>query len=257
MRDGYRIPIRLFFPEGEGHYPLLIFFHGGGFVKGNIDSYSNVCAVLAKEMEHIVLAVDYRLAPEYPFPIGLEDCYTVVQEVLKNPGVFGITQDEVTVIGDSAGGNLAATLSLLARDRGDLQPKKQVLIYPLAYYDHSDEGTPFNSIRENGTDYLLTSKRIRHYVDLYIPKKEERLTPYFAPLLAKNLANQPETLIITAAYDPLRDEGEAYGHVLREAGNKVEIHRIPDAIHGFFSLPPVFEIVKDSYTLINSFLKRR
>lgn len=255
-REGHGIPVRLFFPSEEGAYPLIIFFHGGGFVKGNIDSYSNVCMHMAQQTKHIVLSVDYRLAPEAPFPVGLEDCYRVVQEVLKYPELFGVKSEDVTLVGDSAGANLAATVSLMARDRKALQVNKQILIYPVVYNDHS-ESSPYKSVKENGEDYLLTAKRIQNYVSLYIQDKKELQNPYFAPLLADNLEDQPDTLIITAMFDPLRDEGEAYGEKLKAWGNRVEIHRMPDAIHGFFSLPPVFDTVKETYNLMNSFLSRR
>ena len=256
MRDGYMIPVRVFMPPEEGTYPLIIYFHGGGFVKGNIDTYSHVCMNLARETEHIVLSVDYRLAPEYPFPEGLLDCYQVVQEVLNNAGVFGISTEDVTLMGDSAGANLAAAVSLRARDLGEFKVNRQVLMYPLTYSDHSDTAK-FASIRENGTDYLLTNKRIRAFVDLYIQKEEDYNNPYFATLLAKDFSDQPDTLILTAEFDPLRDEGEAYGQCLLEAGNYVEVCRMPGAIHGFISLPLVFDTVKESFDIINRFLNRR
>ena len=256
MRDDYHIPVRVFMPPTEGTQQILVFFHGGGFVKGNIDTYSNVCINLAKETGHIVYSVDYRLAPEYPFPTGLLDCYHVVKEIMSHGGVFGTTPEEVTLIGDSAGANLAAAVSLMARDRGEFTVKRQVLIYPLTYNKHDDDAK-YPSIRENGMDYLLTNKRIRNYVDLYIQNTEDYNSPYFAPILAEDLSNQPETLILTAEFDPLRDEGEDYGKRLQEAGNHVEMHRMAGTLHGFISLSMVFEAVKESYTLIERFLNRR
>lgn len=250
------IPVRIFFPSQEGIYPLLVFFHGGGFVTGNIDSYSKVCANMANLTEHIVFSVDYRLAPEYPFPAALKDCYAVVKELLLSTTLFGVLPTDVTLIGDSAGANLAAAVSLMARDKGEFSISKQILIYPLTYNDHSEQ-SPYKSIQENGTDYLLTTKRITDYIKLYIKEEKDLYNPYFAPLLATNCENQPATLIITAEFDALRDEGEAYGEKLKESGNVVEIHRMPDTIHGFFSLSPLFQEVKDCYTFINDFLKRR
>lgn len=251
--NDHAIPVRIFFPAKQGVYPLLIFFHGGGFVTGNIDSYSRVCMTMAELTQHIVLSVDYRLAPEYPFPAALEDCYAVVREVLLNTVLFDATAEDVTLIGDSAGANLAAAVSLMARDLGEFEISKQILIYPLTYNDHSPS-SPYRSVIENGTDYLLTTKRIIDYIKLYIQDEIDLQSPYFAPLLADSYAHQPKTLIITSEFDPLRDEGEAYGEKLREAGNDVEIHRIPDTIHGFFSLPPLFQEVKDCYAIINHFL---
>ena len=133
-------------------------------------------------------------------------------------------------------------------------PKRQILLYPAVNNNHTPEGSQFDSIRENGTDYLLTSKRVCEYMELYRSSEEDLQSPYFAPLLGE-LSHQPDTLIITAEYDPLRDEGEEYGRRLKAAGNRVEIHRIPDALHGFFSLPPNFSQVKSCYEIISRFLR--
>lgn len=253
-RGDYQIPVRIFFPSEEGVYPLMIFFHGGGFVTGNINSYSRVCTRMANRTKHIILSVDYRLAPEHPFPVGLEDCYAVVKEVINSTLLFNHPIHKITLIGDSAGANLAAAVSLLARDRGEFQVNRQILLYPATNSDHSD-ASPYPSVKENGSDYLLTQKRMIEYIDLYITDKEDLKSPYVAPILAKSLENQPDTLIITAEYDLLRDEGEAYGEKLREAGNKVEIHRIPNAVHGFITLSPIFSEVRTCYKIINEFLK--
>ncbi|NLC43617.1 MAG: alpha/beta hydrolase, partial [Clostridiales bacterium] len=212
-------------------------------------------ANMANQTGHTVVSVDYRLAPENPFPAGPEDCYQVVKEVFEELETFHCKSEDVTLIGDSAGGNLAAVVSLMARDRGICIPGKQILIYPATYHDHSGS-SPFESVRENGTDYILTSQQIQDYLDLYVPNEEDRLCPYFAPLLAKDLHNQPDTLIITAQFDPLRDEGEAYGERLKEFDNYVETYRMKDALHGFFTLPWPSEDVKKSYEYINNFLKR-
>jgi len=246
----HNIPIRIFSPDEGTDHPVLIFFHGGGWVTGNIDSYSKVCANMVRMTGHKVVSVDYRLAPEHPFPAGLEDCYNVAKLFIKNSA---INSREVSIIGDSAGGNLAAALSLLARDRKEFHVKKQILIYPATYNDHSDT-SPFKSVQDNGTEYLLTSKRIRDYMDLYMSGEEDVHNFYFAPMLAEDLTNQPDTLIITAEFCPLRDEGEYYGKRLRTAGNNTEIFRVKDALHGFFTLPPAFPQVKLSYEVINSFL---
>lgn len=248
----HNIPIRIYSPEEKGNFPVLIFFHGGGWVTGNIDSYSKVCANMSKITMHKVVSVDYRLAPEHPFPAGLEDCYLAAKTFILN---HNINDQPVTLIGDSAGGNLAAALSLLAKDRKEFEIKRQILIYPATNNDHSIN-SPFQSVHDNGTEYLLTSKRISDYMDMYAGKgnEENRNNKYFAPLLADDLSNQPNTLIITAEFDPLRDEGEQYGKKLREAGNNVEVFRVKDGLHGFITLPPSFPQVKLSYEKINSFL---
>lgn len=248
--ENHSVPVRIYSPQNDGNYPVLLFFHGGGWVAGNIDSYSKVCANMAKMTNHKVVSVDYRLAPENPFPAGLEDCYEVAKAFINNKV---INDKEVTIIGDSAGGNLAAALSLLARDRKEFKVKRQILIYPATFNDHSIT-SPFGSVHENGTEYLLTSKRICDYMDLYKSKNEDIFSPYFAPLMAEDLTNQPDTLIITAEYCPLRDEGEYYGKMLRAAENNVDILRVKDGLHGFFTLPPSFPQVRLSYEIINSFL---
>lgn len=250
----HEIPVRIFAPEDTRPQHVIVYFHGGGWSTGNIESYTNVCSRLARNTNSYVVSVDYRLAPEHPFPAGPEDCYCAAKAVFEQVDVFGLPKEKIVLMGDSAGGNLAAVVSLMARDRGEFLPAKQILIYPATYNDHSPN-SPFRSIEENGYNYLLTSKRIRDYLTMYTGDKAEvKNNPYFAPLLADSLANQPITLILTAQYCPLRDEGEAYGRRLIAEGNKASIHCIPDAIHGYFSLPPQFKPVKQSYAIINSFL---
>ena len=182
----------------------LLFFHGGGWVTESIDTYNKVCDALARAARSRVISVEYRLAPEHPFPQGLDDCYAAARELFVRPKSFGFDLGRVTVIGDSAGGNLAAAVSLRARDEGEFYIPRQILIYPATYYDHS-ESSPFASVMENGSEYLLTSKRICEYIDLYKRDDEDLKNPYFAPLLAKDFSDQPDTLIITAEFDPLRD----------------------------------------------------
>ncbi|HBT19074.1 MAG TPA: alpha/beta hydrolase [Clostridiaceae bacterium] len=248
------IPIRVFMPEDGSLQKLILFFHGGGWVIGDIDSYTPVCLALAKELKQAVISVDYRLAPEHPFPKGLTDCYHVLQEMVKEADVIGIHPDDITLIGDSAGGNLAAAVSLLARNKGTFVPKRQVLLYPATYHDHSPS-SPYTSIHENGEDFILTTKRIEEYMDLYVPLKKERRNPYVAPLLAENHEHLPTTLIITAQYDPLRDEGLDYGEKLRAAGNTVRSFTIKDAIHGYMGTPLAEEAITKTHTLIKLFLQ--
>lgn len=248
----YEIPVRIFLPEGESLRDVILFFHGGGWVVGTLDSYTRLCRNLARLMHRAVIAVDYRLAPEFPFPAATEDCYAVARELYQNPSLLGITAEEITLMGDSAGGNLAAAVSLMARDRGEFTVPRQILLYPATHHDHS-ETSPFPSVAENGTDFLLTSKRICEYMDLYAGGKDLADNPYFSPLTASDLSRQPRTLVITAEFDPLRDEGEAYAAALRAAGNAVELHRIPDALHGYFSLPPSFAQVRLTYGILHHF----
>ena len=259
--DGRNITVRIYRPRD----PLdlnqngrcdntLIFFHGGGWVKETVETYNDVCRNLANATGAAVVSVEYRLAPEHKFPEGLEDCYAAARELYLHPDTLGVFSDNYTLIGDSAGANLAAAVSLLARDRGEFSVQRQILIYPATHYDHS-ASSPFESVRENGTDYLLTSKRVNEYIELYRRDESDMLSPYFSPLLA-DLHDQPDTLVISAEFDPLRDEGEAYADKLLSCGNKVIKYRMKDALHGFLSLPPRFIHVRRAYMVINAFLHK-
>lgn len=252
----HNVPVRIFSPSVGDYHHMLLFFHGGGWVVGSIDSYDTVCTYMAQLTDCVVVSVDYRLAPEFPFPAGLEDCYAAAREIFMNLGPQGQLPDDITLIGDSAGGNLAAAVSLLAGQRGEFMPRRQILIYPATNNDHSED-SPFPSVRENGTDYLLTSRRVRDFMELYRGAPEDTENPLYAPLLAsaEDLAGQPKTLIVTAEYDPLRDEGEAYGHRLHDAGVPTQIYRMEDALHGFMSLPPQWPHVTKLYEIIGRFLR--
>lgn len=255
-RNGREVRVRLYTPPKGANGRLLLFFHGGGWVVENVDTYNRVCRNMAKRTGCQVASVEYALAPEAPFPEGLKDCYAAARAVYRHPEELGVRARSITLIGDSAGGNLAAAVSLLARDRGEFQVEQQILIYPATHPDHSPS-SPFPSVRENGTDFLLTSRRVEDFIELYSGGDPEKLrSPYLAPLLAGDLTRQPRTLVITAEFDPLRDEGEAYAAALAAAGAEVTMHRMPDALHGYFSLPLRFAQVRRTYEWIDDFLKR-
>lgn len=253
LLDGFRLPVRVFSPKQLRSAETILFFHGGGWVFGDIDSYTKVCADLANETGRQVMSVDYRRAPEYPFPYALEDCYRAARELFLNITPSETAGDRIILMGDSAGGNLAAAVSLLAADRGEFRVRRQILLYPSTYNDHT-ERSPYPSIVENGTGYLLTSKKVQDYQDLYIRNRADLNSPYFAPLLSGHLAGQPKTLLITAELDPLRDEGEAYGEKLRKYGNEVNLYRMDSALHGFFSSSLWSAQVQKCYQLIEQFL---
>lgn len=254
--ENHAIPVRIFTPHDNESNSILLFFHGGGWVTGYIDSYNRVCANLAEMTGHTVVSVDYRSAPEYRFPAAPEDCYRVAREIFLDSSLFHTEISRITLMGDSAGGNLAAAVSLMARDRGEFLPARQILLYPAAYHDHTNK-SPYVSAHRSDKKYLLTTKRINDYMALYMADEKDLQNPYFAPLASKDFGNQPRTLIITAEHDPLRDEAEDYGKRLEKAGNTVEIHRIPDALHGFFTMPPVFSQVRDCYKIILDFLNTK
>lgn len=260
----YDIPVRIFMPDDEiiktksragERLPMLLFFHGGGWVTESVDTYERVCDMMAKSTGHIVTAVDYRLAPEFRFPTQLYDCYEAARRIYRDDFLIHVDPDDITVMGDSAGGNLAAAVCLLAKERKEFMPKRQILIYPATNNDYTDR-SPFPSVRENGTDFLLTAQKMEDYLNLYQSSPEDRQNPLFAPILARDLTGMPRTLILTAQYDPLRDEGEAFGKRLEEAGNEVTVCRIPDALHGFFALGIKHLYVQKSFEMINQFLKQ-
>lgn len=253
--DEYEIPIRAFLPKKENmeDMKIILYFHGGGWATESIDTYARALHLLAYETDCVVVAVEYRLAPEYKYPIPLEDCYTVAKALFTGELVSNIDPEKIIIAGDSAGGNMAAAVSLMARDREEFSPGKQILIYPATYLEY--ENPPFRSVYENGSDYLLTMGKMKDYVNLYLNHEEERKEKYVSPLRETDFSNQPETMIITAEFDPLRDEGEAYGKKLLQAGIKVEIHRLSDAIHGFFSLGVRSYHMRESLELIKNFVK--
>ena len=239
----------------KGKYPVLLFFHGGGWVTESVENYDRVCSRMAQSTGHIVMSVEYRLAPEYRFPVPLEDCYAAAKALYTGRLILPADSDRITIIGDSAGGNLAAAVCLLARERGEFMPRKQILIYPALNNCYTEE-SPYKSVQENGEGYLLTAVKMEDYLKLYESSPKDRQNPYFAPILEEDLSHMPDTLILTAEFDPLRDEGEAYGKRLKEAGNYVEVYRIPEALHGYFALGIRFLHVQESFEIMNKFFKK-
>ena len=246
----HTVGIRMFLPDKETNN-LIIYFHGGGFVCGSVNNYTKTCYILAKNTNATVISVDYRLAPEYPFPNGLEDCYEVTKYFFSKDSF--LTNKNIILMGDSAGGNIASVVSIIASEKKEFKIEKQILLYPLTYHIH-DDNSHFESVKENGNNWILTNKRINNYLDLYVTDKSKLNSKYVTPLNAETLENQPKTLIITAEFDPLRDEGEAYGKKLQEFKNEVKIYRIKDVIHGFFTYFPNSKENKKCYKLINDFI---
>lgn len=265
MPDGHEVSLRIFTPLDidfslasgfgvtEDSRGTILFFHGGGWVNGDVDFYTDACTTMAIRLERRVVSVNYRRAPEYRFPQAPEDCYEVARQLCEGTLLPDVDLDNMVLFGDSAGGNLAAAVSLMAHDRGEFMPCTQMLLYPSTYNDHSPN-SHYKSIRENGEDYLLSSREIEGYMELYLSAPEDFTNPYFAPLLAPDLSGQPRTLVITAEYCPLRDEGEAYAKQLALANGNSECYRILDAVHGYLLYPSVFGIVKDTYRIIKHFL---
>lgn len=250
--DDHEIPVRIFYPKEKKYDEPVIYFHGGGWVIGDIETYTRPCVNLADSMGRIIYSVDYRLAPEHPYPSGLDDCLRVAEVLMTK---LDENEPDWILMGDSAGANLAAAVSLLLRDKKKRLPSRQILIYPVTYWDHT-EASPFESIRTNGYDYGLTIKKIQEYMELYAPDEDIRKSQTISPLMAEDLSNQPDTLVITAEFDPLRDEGEAYARALEEAGNTAKIHRVNNSVHGFITYPKFTEPVEETFAAIDSFLNQ-
>jgi acetyl esterase len=228
------IPLRLYSPAADAVLPVVVYFHGGGWVIGNIESHDFVCRKLAKDSGLTVISVDYRLAPEHTFPCAPEDCYAVTKWVADNAVQLKVDGTRMALAGDSAGGNLTAVTALLARDRGGPTIAFQLMIYPVV-----DGTMSFPSVKENAEGYLLTAADMVWFYDLYVPDGVDRKNPLLSPLYAPDLSGLPPALVITAEYDPLRDEGEAYADALQQAGVEARSSRYDGMIHGFFGLDAI------------------
>jgi len=224
------VAARLYRPNDRKDLGLLVFYHGGGWVLGSMNTHDDVCRKLALAMGHAVLSVDYRLAPEFAFPEPLNDCIVALRWAHANAAQLGIDATRIAVGGDSAGGNLAAVVA-------NLQPvplKFQMLIYPVTDATRSSQ-----SYKDNGEGYRLTAAGMKWFCDHYVSGSigtptDPRVSPLFAD--ATTLASAPPAIVITAEYDPLRDEGEQYAHRLIEAGVACSLTRYYGQVHGFFSM---------------------
>jgi acetyl esterase len=224
------VPVRVFVPEAAGPLPILVHYHGGGWVIGSIDGSDNLCRALANLTPCIVVSVDYRLAPEAQFPAGLEDCYAATRWVAEHGVELGGDPTRLAIGGDSAGGNLAAAVALLARERGGPKISFQVLIYPV-----TDANFETGSYREMAEGYGLTRDNMQYFWELYLADEADAANSLTSVLRA-DLAGLPPALVITAEFDPLRDEGDAYAAKLKAAGVPVEHVAYPGQIHGFFNV---------------------
>lgn len=219
-------------PSGGAGSPLVVFYHGGGYVFGDLDTHDAACRLISRDADVHVLAVDYRLAPEHPAPAAVEDSYAAYRWARENAGALGADPRRVAVAGDSAGGCLAAVVTRLARDAGDPLPTLQWLIYPV-----TDMRGKARSRSLLGDGFLLTKSDMDWFTDAYVGASELDITDHrVSPLLGDNHADLSPALVITAGFDPLRDEGEQYAAKLREAGVVVDQRRMPGMIHAFLNL---------------------
>ena len=232
---GGEIPLRLYHPNGEV-CPVLVYLHGGGWVLGDIPTHEKICTQIVHGANCAVISVDYRLAPEHKFPAAVEDAYAALQWVVNHAGELGIDDQRVAIGGDSAGANLATAACLMAKDHNETMPVGQILVYPIA---DCDLETP--SYQQNADGYLLTRSTMQWFWQCYVANDTERFHPYVSPLRAKDLSGLPPALVITAEYDPLRDEAEAYARRLREAGVDVTLTRYDGMIHAFIRRTDIFD----------------
>ena len=227
------IPLRIYRPETDGPVPTVVYFHGGGFVIGSIETHDDHTRLICRDVEAVVVSVDYRLAPEHPFPAGFEDCLAATRWVAEHIAELGGDAGRIAVAGDSAGGNLAAAVALACRQDGPALAA-QLLLYPCVDFREDTDLHP--SRVENGEGLFLTSEDMRWFANHYLPDPDHLQDPRASVLLATELSGLPPAIVGTGEYDPLRDEGEAYGKALEAAGVKVVLRRYDGLIHGFFGM---------------------
>jgi acetyl esterase len=233
------VAVRSYRPVREEVLPALVFFHGGGWTIGDLDTHDVVCRQLALGAGCAVFSVDYRLAPEHPFPAAVDDCFFATRYIHSNAEKLQIDPGRIAVGGDSAGGNLAAVVALMAREQGGPPLAYQLLIYPA-----TDQRCQFASHERNGEGYLLTRDGIRFFRGAYLPNEADRAAWRASPLLAASHAGLPPALVLTAGYDPLVDEGRAYAERLAKAGVEVAYREYSDMVHGFVLFGGVVDAAK-------------
>jgi acetyl esterase len=241
---GGDLPIRIYRPSAERPLPALLYFFGGGWTLGSVDTSDGICRSLANAADCVVFTVGYRLAPEHRFPAAIEDCHAALRWVAQHAEELGVDPTRLAVGGDSAGGNLAAAVTLLARADSDSARSNpdgdtdsipslagQLLVYP-----NTDQLADSGSMRENVDPWLFNRDSVAWYRQFYLTTPQDAVNPLASPLLAKDLSGLPPALVITAEYDPLRDQGEQYARRLAADGVHVELSRYPGMVHGFFAM---------------------
>jgi acetyl esterase len=229
VRDGLRV--RVYVPDGEPPFPVVVYFHGGGWVTGDLEMHDATCRRLAHRAQCAVVNVDYRLAPEHQFPAAFEDAYRATVWARVHASEFSADGNRLAVAGSSAGGNLAAAVALRARDEGGPPIALQALIYPV-----TDASMDSDSMRDLGVGYLLERRLMQWYWSQYLQDEAQRRNPWASPMAADSLAGLPPALVITAELDPLRDEGEAFAQRLEDDGGEAEVTRYPGQVHGFMGV---------------------
>ncbi|HEV2887912.1 MAG TPA: alpha/beta hydrolase [Jatrophihabitans sp.] len=249
--DG-ELPLRLYRPSGQAELPALIYFFGGGWTLGQLETCDGICRTLANAAGCVVIAAGYRLAPEHKFPAAVHDCYDAVRWIAEHAAELGVDPDRLAVGGDSAGGNLAAAVTLLAKQQGGPPLVAQLLVYPNTCF-----GADTASLKENEDPAMFNRRSVDWYWDHYLATPADGQDPLASPLLATDHAGLPPALVITAEYDPLRDEAEQYAERLRTAGVPTESSRYDGMMHGFFLMYPTLEGGRRAVDQAVAFLRER
>ena len=242
--DDGEIALRIYTPAGVGPFPILIFLHGGGWVIGDLDSLDGPLRMLVNRSAWIAVSVDYRLAPEHKYPVALNDCYLAAKWVAENAASFQGDSTKIAIGGESAGGNLATAVALMAREQGAPSLCYQILIYP-----PTDFVGEYPS-RKKFDGIFLYMEDMHYFRGHYVRGPEDRKSMYVSPILADDLTGLPPTLLVTSGHDPLHDEGEAYAKRLKEAGNDLTYYCYEEMIHGFFAFGGMMKKAEDLVELI-------
>jgi acetyl esterase/lipase len=244
------LPARVYRPEGKPPFPTLLYFFGGGWTLGSIDTADGVARLLANAAGCAVVVPGYRLAPEHRFPAAVHDCFAATRWVAEEGEALGLAAKRLAVGGDSAGGNLAAAVALLARDAGDLHLRAQVLVYP-----NTDHGSDTPSLHEYTEAWMFNRRSVEWYWDKYLANPEDGADRLASPLREPDLSGLPPALVITAAHDPLRDQAEQYADRLAAAGVEVEQARYDGMVHGFFCMPGELDAARHAHARAAAFLR--
>ncbi|MFK7894380.1 MAG: alpha/beta hydrolase [Myxococcota bacterium] len=248
---GGPLPIRIYTPPGGGTKSGIVYFHGGGWVLCSLDTHDSTCRELASGTDSVVVSVDYRLAPEAKFPAAPNDCYAATVWTFEQASTLGIDASRIAVAGDSAGGNLAAVVSLMARDQDGPSIHHQLLVYPV-----TDSRLETPSYEENGSGYFLSKEMMRWFWHHYLENESDGANPLASPLRAEDLSGLPPATVITAEFDPLRDEGKALATRLQEANVTTQYTNYPGVFHGFFAMteqiPRARKAVDDACASLNA-----
>ncbi len=257
-QNGLEVPVRIYYPTRrslQGNHPVTLFIHGGGFIMGSVEEYHIMVSKLARITDQIIVSVNYRLAPEFPFPAGLDDCFAVLGWLQEHAGSMGGDTSRISVMGDSAGGNLATVLTIRCRDEGRPQPYCQVLLYPGVSFADTTYPSLAYFAYNNEQPYILTAPFMRKATSLYMGEETNARHPYLSPLEAELTSDLAPALVITAECDPIRDGGRLYAEKMEKQGMRVEHIEYSGMVHGFMNFHMIFKEALDAMKYIREFQK--